>query len=237
MTPILEARDVELARRLNRTSLEVGPSQMIAIIGPNGSGKTSLLRALAGIEATSGTVRVCGESLDEASPFGRMRLLSFLPASRNVIWPISVRDVIALGLSSPDPGRIELLIEQLELQALADRPVSRLSTGERARALIARALAACPSLLLLDEPLSNLDPYWVLKTLKILRSETAAHASSALVSVHDLDQVAEFDRVILIDRGSVAADGSPEEILNSPKLSKAFRIDRVQAGWRIREDA
>jgi iron complex transport system ATP-binding protein len=164
-----------------------------------------------------------------------MRLLSFLPATRGLVWPIAARDVIALGLPSPDTARIDELIELLELQELAGRPVNHLSTGERSRVLLARALAARPKLLLLDEPLSNLDPYWVLKTLEILRAETKANGSTVLASVHDLHQLPAFDRAILLDRGSVVSDSDPEGMLASTALADAFRIERASSGWRIRK--
>lgn len=235
MTSLLDAARIGLTGRLHPTSLTCGPSEMIAVIGPNGAGKTSLLRAIAGIEVSADQVRVRDESLFEAAPARRMRLLSFLPASRSVVWPITVRDVIALGLPTPDPARIEHLIRELDLKLLADRPISQLSTGERTRALLARSLAAEPALLLLDEPLSNLDPYWVLRTIEILRDETAANGSSALVSVHDLNQVSAFDRVILLDRGKVVADDDPHGVLASPTLSGAFKIERAELGWKIRQ--
>lgn len=237
MTSLLEARGIELAGRLNSTDLDCEAGEMIAVIGPNGAGKTSLLRAIAGIELTGGRVGIDGENTERAAPARRMRILSFLPATRSLVWPIAARDVIALGLPSPDPARIEELIEILELQALADRPVNHLSTGERSRVLLARALAARPRLLLLDEPLSNLDPYWVLKTLEILRIEAEANSCAVLASVHDLNQIAAFDRAILLNRGMVFTDRSPEELLASSALAEAFRIERSGSGWRIREEA
>jgi iron complex transport system ATP-binding protein len=166
-----------------------------------------------------------------------MRLLSFLPATRSLIWPITARDVIALGFPSPNAGRIDELVEVLELQQLAERPVNHLSTGERSRVLLARALAARPKLLLLDEPLSNLDPYWVLKTLEILRIEAKANGSAVLTSVHDLNQIIAFDRAILLNQGRVVADSEPGEMLASTALAEAFRIEKVSSGWRIREGA
>jgi iron complex transport system ATP-binding protein len=237
MTSLLDARGLALAGRLQPTDLQSGPGEMVAVIGPNGAGKTSLLRSIAGIEADEGKVRIDGEDVSSASPARRMRLLSFLPATRSLIWPIAARDVVALGLPSPNPVRVEALIALLELEPIAHRPVNHLSTGERSRVLLARALAARPRLLLLDEPLSNLDPYWVIRTLEILRDEIGANESAALVSVHDLNQVASFDRVLLMDSGAIAADGGPTEMLGSAALEQAFRIARAGSGWRINESA
>ena len=233
MTSLLEARGIALTGRLDRTSLTCGSGEVIAVIGANGAGKTSLLRALAGIERDAGQVSIDGEHVDGAPPARRMRLLSFLPATRALIWPIAARDVIALGLPALDPDRVEELVELLELRGLADRPVNHLSTGERSRVLLARALAAKPRLLLLDEPLSNLDPYWVLRTLQILRAEAQGNGCAVLASVHDLGQVDAFDRVLLVDGGQIVVDGPPAQVLESPDLRHAFRIKKAGSGWRI----
>jgi iron complex transport system ATP-binding protein len=237
MTPILEARSLSLKHRLATTDLSIAGGQLVAIIGPNGSGKTSLLRALGGVEHTSGTVSIGGETLLEAPSQRRPALATFLPASREIIWPINVRDVIALGLPNSNVSRVDELIELLELQSLALRPIDRLSTGERARVLLARALAPRPRVLLLDEPLSNLDPYWVLRIFEILR-QAVTEGSSALVSLHDIDRVVAFDRVLLMSEGELRADLAPLEMLGSKILAEAFRIERESAGWRIkpRED-
>src|SRR5215207_1280872 len=236
MTPLLDARGLAISGRLQPTDLELDPG-MTAVIGPNGAGKTSLLRALAGIELEVGDVVIAGEDLTHAPSPRRMRLLSFLPATRALVWPISTRDVIALGLPSPDPARVDELLKQLELDALADRPVDLLSTGERSRVLLARALAARPRLLLLDEPLSNLDPYWVLRTLQILNSEAGQSGCAVLASLHDLNQIGAFERVLLVDGGRVVADGSPTEVMDSPVLARAFRIEKDGRSWKINEEA
>jgi iron complex transport system ATP-binding protein len=234
MTPLLEAHGLAISGRLQPTDLKLA-SGMTAVIGPNGAGKTSLLRALAGIELEIGQALIAGEDLAQTPPARRMRLLSFLPATRNLVWPISSRDVIRLGLPSPDPARVDELLKQFELEALADRPVDHLSTGERSRVLMARALAARPRLLLLDEPLSNLDPYWVLRTLQILTSETEQSGCAVLASLHDFNQIRTFERVLMVDGGRIVTDGSPAEVMDSPELIRAFRIEKDGRSWRISE--
>lgn len=229
----LVARQVGIAGRLQPTDLDVPAGEMVALVGPNGGGKTSLLRALARIESASGAVAIDGEDVDRAPLARRRQLLSFLPASRDVTWPIAARDVIALGLDRPDEARIDELTSLLELDPLADRPVNRLSTGERARVLTARALAAKPQILLLDEPLSNLDPYWVLRFIDIL--ETAARSGqSVLVALHDLSQLHHFNRALLIADGEVHMDEAPASLMASERFEEVFRIQAANGGWQIR---
>jgi len=233
MTSLLSARGVAIDGRLHPTDVDVAAGSLVALIGPNGSGKTSLLRALAGVELSRGSLAIDGEDVASAPPARRPHLLTFLPASRDLAWPIRARDIIALGLAKADPGRIDRLLDLLELGSLADRPADRLSTGERARVLLARALAPSPRLLLLDEPLSNLDPYWVLKTLELLRETVRTLGCSAIVSLHDIDRVGSFDRVLLAAQGSMVADLSPESMLASTELARSFRIERGESGWRV----
>ena len=233
MTSLALARGVAITGRLASSDFDIAPGQFIAVIGPNGGGKTSLLRSLARTEDALGAVTVEGHDLDMATEAQRRRLLAFMPASRDAPWPVRVADYVALGLVARDPDRIAYLMEQLELEPLNDRPIDRLSTGERARAMLARALAPKARLLLLDEPLSNLDPYWVLRTIELVRSEIANNASSALVSVHDLSLLDRFDRVLLVSDGSVVADDGPVAILEGMQFGAAFRVEPVGSGWAI----
>ncbi|MCF2514230.1 ABC transporter ATP-binding protein [Sphingomonas sp. G124] len=233
MTSLI-ARQVAIDERLLQTDLDVTAGELVALVGPNGGGKTSLLRALARIEDAGGKVMIDGEEVDASPPARRRRLLSFLPASRDMTWPISVRDVIALGLDRPDARRIGYLIEQFELERLAGRPVNRLSTGERARVLMARALAARPIALLLDEPMSNLDPYWVLRFLEQFRM-AADEGQIVLVALHDLSLLGRFDRALLIADGKIQMSEAPANLMASERFAEIFRIRAEPAGgWAIR---
>ncbi|WP_294123758.1 ABC transporter ATP-binding protein [Sphingomonas sp.] len=229
----LVARGVAIAGRLQPTDLDVSAGELVALVGPNGGGKTSLLRAFARIEGASGLVAINGEDVDLAPPARRRQLLSFLPASRDVTWPIAARDVIALGLDRPDEPRIAELIALLELENLADRPVNRLSTGERARVLLARALVGNPKILLLDEPLSNLDPYWVLRIIAILES-IARSGATIMVALHDLAQLGHFARALLIAGGQVQMDEAPASLMASERFGETFRIQAANGDWAIR---
>jgi len=232
MTSLLASR-IALPGRLAPTDLEVADGELVALVGPNGGGKTSLLRSLARVEDAEGRVQVDGQEVDQMSEAQRRRLLAFVPASRDIGWPIAARDVVALGLGTRDEARIDDLVELFELERLIHRPVNSLSTGERARVLIARALAAKPRLLLLDEPLSNLEPYWVLRLLEILRG-VADDGAMVLVALHDLLQLPAFDRALLVDGGAVQMDETPASLMASERFETIFRIRPSRGGWSIR---
>lgn len=234
MTPLVEACGIALNGRLQVTNLHVASSELIALVGPNGGGKTSLLRALGGIERDQGTVVIAGEQLDAVPSVRRPALLSYLPASRDTVWPITASDVIQLGAARRDADRLQDLLATLDLQRLATRRVDRLSTGERARVLLARALYSRPRLLLLDEPLSNLDPHWALRIVDLLRVEVSRDDCAAVVALHDLGMGDRFDRMLLVDGGRIVADGSPDGMLPSDALGTAFGIERIAGQWRLR---
>ncbi|MBV9527108.1 ABC transporter ATP-binding protein [Sphingomonas sp.] len=236
MTPVLDVRGASIPARLRSTALRLDAGELVAVIGPNGGGKTSLLRGCSGIDGSAESITVAGEDLRAASPARRSHLLGYLPASRDAVWPISVRDVVALGLAVPDARRVDALISSLELESLAGRAVDRLSTGERARVLLARVLAPNPMVLLLDEPLSNLDPYWVLRLLGLLRG-IADGGVAVAVALHDIERMTAFDRALLVDGGEIRADLSPSAMLAGREFARAFRIERAAAGWRLSSPA
>lgn len=221
MTSVLEARGLALPGRLSETALRIAAGELVCLVGPNGSGKTSLLHAVAGIGSPSGEVRVGGVDPRRAGPAERPRLLTYLPAARELKWPLVARDLIRLGGGEEVP-------EGLALEGLLDRRVDRLSTGERSRVLIARALAPRPRLLLLDEPTANLDPLWQIRLMDRLKAEIAGSKRAAMVAIHDLDSAERYaDRILVMDCGRIAAEG-----LEGGHVVAIFGIERVGGAWR-----
>ena len=217
---ILEAFDLALPGRLSGTSLKIEAGQLVCLVGPNGSGKTSLLHAIAGIGSPSGRIIVDGIDPHRLGPNLKPKYLTYLPATRDVNWPLRASDLIALGGAPRD-------IPELELEGLLDRRVDSLSTGERSRVLIARALVPQPLLLLLDEPTSNLDPLWQFRLMELLKIEIAGGARSVLLAIHDLDLAERYaDRILVMDKGGIAAEG-----LTGAHVGHIFGIERKGGRW------
>jgi iron complex transport system ATP-binding protein len=233
MSALVEALGLAIPGRLAETSLVLNAGELVCLAGPNGSGKTSLLHAMAGIGGAEGEVRIVGENPQGLHPDRRQRLLTFLPASRDVKWPLTGRDLISLGLPAElDAARIDRLAGELDLPDLIDRRVDRLSTGERSRILIARALAAEPKLLLLDEPTANLDPLWQLKLMDCLREFACSGDRAVLLAVHDLEVARRYaDRLIVMSEGRVDADGEPQQLLSGPLMQRVFGIRLIEGAW------
>ena len=224
---LLVATGLGIAGRLEETSVTIEAGTLTCLIGPNGSGKTSLLHAIAGIGSPEGRVRIDGIDPSRIGPPRRQRLLTYLPASRDVKWPLAARDLIRLGGGDD----VEPVLAELELEPLADRRVDQLSTGERARVLLARALAPRPKLLLLDEPVTNLDPLWQLKLMERLKALTRDSGRAVLMASHDLELAGRFaDRLIVMDQGRAVADGGPE-ILAGPHIRAVFGIEKRGSAW------
>jgi iron complex transport system ATP-binding protein len=237
MTSVLRARGVQIPGRLQRTDIELSAGEVVGVIGPNGGGKTSLIRALADVEGSADLLEIAGEPLKSAPSARRPYLLGFLPASREIVWPISVEHIVGLGLPTPDEQRAAEMLELFGLQSLRRRPIGSISTGERSRTLLARALVAAPKLLLLDEPLSNMDPYWALRTVEIVTEAVRARGAAAMIVLHDLQQAEAFDRLLLIDEGRLMMSGAPADVLDSAILQESYGIERKSGRWAIRRQA
>lgn len=218
---MLRAAYLSLPKRLFDVSIEVAAGELVCLVGPNGSGKTSLLHALAGIGGRPGEVLLDGADPRRAGPAQRMKLMTFLPAAREAAWPLLARDAIRLGGG-------DVVRPELELDSLLDRRLDTLSTGERGRVMLARALAPRPKLLLLDEPVANLDPLWRIRVMELIRAETRADDRAAIVAIHDLDAAARYaDRILVMNGGRIVAEG-----LDGAHVADVFGIERADGGWR-----
>lgn len=231
MTWIVEAKGLSVENRLARCDLNLRAGELTVLVGPNGAGKTTLLRALARIGGTAGTVAIDGQDLAKASPARRIDLLSFMSASRDMAWPLRAIDYVALALSGNEKSdRAAEALASLEASEFAERRTDTLSTGERTRIMLARALAPQSRVIVLDEPCANLDPQWRIAVIERLRAETR-NGTAILLSSHDLDLAIEHgDRALVMNEGRIIADDAPQNALNSAILDQVFGVRKSESG-------
>lgn len=219
--------------------LTLRPGQLVGLIGPNGSGKTTLLRALAGLAPPlGGSILYDGGRLP---PRALARRLAYLAQGGEVNWALSVENLVELGrlphrsaFAGPGDADRDAVARALALADAAHlrgRTVATLSGGERARVLLARALAVESETLLADEPVATLDPLHQLATLALLR-EGAGRGLGVVVVLHDLALAFRFcDRLILVAGGRIVGDGPPAAVLTDAVLAGAYRVRAARASF------
>lgn len=237
MSEIVKATaiSVKLRRRqvLREIDLSVSAGEFIGLVGPNGAGKSTLLRVLAGLlKPETGAVHLDGIDIRQLQRRELAREIAFLPQDQTVHWGISAKDVAYLGrlphrqagqpLNDIDHEAVARALEAMDIQDLSERPVTELSGGERARVLIARALAQDPRVLLADEPATGLDAVHQLELFSHLR-RLADDGRAIVVVLHDLSLAARFcDRLVIIDAGQVHADGTGDAVLSAQVLADVY---------------
>ncbi|MEM1307507.1 MAG: ABC transporter ATP-binding protein [Pseudomonadota bacterium] len=229
--------------RLKIDKLSVATGKLTFVVGPNGAGKTTLLKAVAGLINYQGAITWDGTVLAELSPKARARALAYVPQSQFTHWPIMARTAVAIGrnphasslarLSPEDDAAIDRALEATAAVDYQHRPLDQLSGGERARVLLARALAVEAPLLLLDEPVAALDPAHQIAFIARLKQLSADSALTIICVVHDLSLASRFgDAVVVINQGGLAAAGPVRDVLTDTRLSTVFgiRAQRVTDG-------
>ena len=241
MTHSTEARSVTVrignATLLDKVSFAAKPGEAIAIAGPNGAGKSTLLRALSGDRRPdSGEIRLRGRPLASYSPHMLARYRAVLSQSTVIAFPFTVAEVVAMGVPDGNPRGTDAMVDagldEVGLTGFRNRIVTTLSGGEQHRTHLARALVQLdcgerehgPGLLLLDEPTASLDLHHQIDFVALARKRVV-QGTTVIAVLHDLNLAATFaDRVLMLHRGTVAADGAPAATITEQLLADVFNV-------------
>lgn len=237
---IVEARDisVEIGHRriLKGVALEAAEGEIVALLGPNGAGKTTLLRTLnSTVTPSHGEVLLDGEPLSRLSRREIAKAIAVVAQENETKFPVSVLDFVLAGRfvhgrafgweSDADVEAAGRALRLCDLEDFKERMMNELSGGERQRVVLARALAAETSVLLLDEPTANLDLAHQASMFRVVRAKCRDTGMCAVVITHDLNIASEFaDRVVLLQSGSVVAAGTPSEVLTTENVQQVYNI-------------
>ncbi len=221
---------------LRDVNLTVHAGEVLAVIGPNGVGKSTLIRASSGsLKPAGGRVTIDGRDVHHLRVEERAKLIAVVPQAIRLPEAFSVFETVLMGRtpylgwlgreSEKDRSAVQSALERTGTLELTDRPLGELSGGEQQRVLIARALAQAARTLLLDEPTAHLDLKHQAGVLSLVRSLAHAENHAVLIALHDLNLAAQYaDRVALLSNSGVAALGTPEEVLTAENLSPAYGL-------------
>lgn len=237
----IQANNLNLAYKeksvVQNFGLSIKKGTIVGLIGPNGSGKTTVLRALAGLlTPKEGDIQINAQNLNSLSKQKRARIMGWVPQREIFAWSLKVEDIVSLGraphrgwllpFSKHDRRMIHQALMRTELSNFAARPIDELSGGEFQRVLIARALAQEPKILLLDEPTANLDIHHQIQVMDLVQELVKKEKMTAIIAIHDLALAARYcDQLTLIDHGKTRCAGSPAQVLTPENLSAVFGVD------------
>lgn len=222
---------------LHDVELRVQAGEWVGIIGPNGSGKSTLLSLLSGADRpTSGAIQVNGQALASYKRRALSQLMAVLQQEALPPLGFTVREVVEmgrfpfqswLGSESEDGGAlVDRIMERLQLTELADYPLDRISGGQRQRTALAKLMVQSPSIVLLDEPTTYLDIHYQVQFMDIVRDWQKDCGLTIVSVLHDLNLASLYcDRLVVIHDGGIAAQGTPDELMNPELLSRIFATD------------
>ncbi|MCV4287399.1 Fe(3+) dicitrate ABC transporter ATP-binding protein FecE [Pseudomonas capsici] len=236
---ILQAQQLDIGygdtRIVQALSFSPPPGKVTALIGPNGCGKSTLLKAFARIlTPQSGTLSLDGQDYAQLSPRELARKIAFLPQVLPIPEGVSVRQLVAYGrsphnslwgrLSGADRSSVDQALQRMELEALAERPLSDLSGGQRQRAWLAMVLAQDAAIVLLDEPTTYLDISHQVELLDLMR-QLSAEGKTVITVLHDINQACRYaDHLAVMQAGRLVASGTPEEVLDAELVGRVFDV-------------
>ncbi len=235
----VEVEDVSFGYGSNYVLKDVSmialPGEITAVIGPNGAGKTTLLKLIANvIKPKSGRIRFNGVDTTEMNRDEIVKIISYLPQENVIPGILTVYEVVLLGripylswrVDRRDLEITERILSDLGLEKYAKRFANQLSGGERQMVLIAQALVREPKVLLLDEPVSNLDIRNQLEILDLIRAITKQKRITTILILHDLNLAARYaDKLVVLNSGRVYACGKPEEVLTPDMLTAVYGVE------------
>lgn len=231
--PILELDRVSFRypgaeRIIHGLAFAIGEGEFIGLLGANGSGKSTILKLAAGmVRPDSGTVRLWDRPLAAYRNKDRAKLLCYFPQHLDVSVPFTVREIVSMGMYPYDIPPAMTVDEAMDIVGLlgkADVTVTNLSGGERRRVFIAMTLIQGAGILLLDEPLANLDIRYQIEFLRLLRRLQEQKGISVVMALHDINVALQFEKVMVIKNGAVLGIGPPEAVLTGPMIRNAFDI-------------
>jgi len=217
--------------------LSIGSGEMIGIIGPNGVGKSTLLKILAALfSAQKGTYHLFGKPLQQWKRKELARRIGYVPQGIDLSFAFTVKEVVAMGrfpylrgIPASDPlgeEAVERALRQMDLQEFARRLFPSLSGGEKKRVLIASVLAQDTDVFLLDEPTSALDLKHQIAILKLLKQLSQTQDKTVVLVTHEVNLAAQFcDRLVLLNKGKIVKDGKPDEVLQFNLIREVYGVD------------
>ena len=240
---MLNIHDLSFAYRdkmvLDGIELSVVKGEVIGIIGPNGCGKTTLLKHLnRNLQPDSGTVLINETNLEEMTKSEIARQIASVPQTNEIKFSFTARDIVAMGRmpfmerfrgeSSEDIRIVEDAMQRTNISNLADRYINTMSGGERQRVIIARALAQTPEVVLLDEPTLHLDISNQFDALDLVKKLSDEDGLTVIIVSHDLPMVVRYcDRIMMLKDHKIFALGTPEEVLTPENMRDIFNIDAI----------
>ncbi|MCL2295742.1 MAG: ABC transporter ATP-binding protein [Methanomassiliicoccaceae archaeon] len=222
---------------LDQVSLGIRKGEILGILGPNGCGKTTLLKNLnRNLKPHGGCVLIDGTDIEEVSKKEIAQNIASVPQSNEIRFAFTVREIVTMGRmpfqeslrgeSSADIEIIDKAMEQTGLTEFAERYINTLSGGERQRAIIARAITQTPKIILMDEPTLHLDINMQFEALDLIQRLSKENDLAVVIVSHDLPMVTRYcDRIILIHGHRIFAMGTAEEILTKENMKMVFNVD------------
>ncbi len=231
---ILEFEHVSFSYRggkpfINDTSFSVKNSEFIGLLGANGSGKSTILKLASGIlKASRGRINLWGKPIQFYKNKDRAKLLSYLPQILDMNIPFTVREIVTMGLYPYEIPPALTVNDAIEIVGLTDNMeslITNLSGGERRRVYIAMTLLQGSGLVLLDEPLANLDIKYQIELIRLLRGLQENRDITVVMALHDINIALQFEKIMLLKEGEILGIGNPETVLTRDLLGEAFDVN------------